>query len=73
MSDELMTIQDIADLFRCTYRCARDVKVKLVGFPKPAPGSSLRIPLWLRSDVRDFLRGKPAQTRTNPASNENRL
>ena len=55
MNDELLTIQDIADLFRCNYRTARDVKVKLIGFPKPAPGSSLRIPLWLRSEVAKFL------------------
>ena len=60
LADELMTLQDIADLLRCTYRCARDVKTKLVGFPKPAPGSSQRIPLWLSSDVRNFLHGKPA-------------
>ena len=73
MSDELMTIQDIADLFRCNYRTARDVKVKLVGFPQPAPGSSLRIPLWLRSEVRAFLHRKPEKTRTNPAFKENRL
>ena len=73
MNDELLTIQDIADLFRCNYRTARDVKVKLIGFPKPAPGSSLRIPLWLRADVRDFLRGKTTQTRINPALSENRL
>lgn len=73
MTDELLTLQDIADLFRCTYRCARDVKVKMVGFPAPAPGSSQRIPLWLKSDVRAFLHGKPANTRKNPASANSHL
>jgi hypothetical protein len=68
MNDELMTIQDIADLFRCNYRTARDVKTKLVGFPDRAPGSSVRIPLWLRTDVQCFLHAKSAKTRTNPAS-----
>ena len=73
MNDELLTIQDIADLFRCNYRTARDVKVKLIGFPKPAPGSSLRIPLWLRSEVRAFLHGKPPKVPINPASTHNHL
>ena len=73
MTDELLTIQDLANLFRCTYRCARDIKVKLVGFPKPAPGSSARIPLWLRSEVRAFLHGKETKTRKNPALQEIRL
>ena len=68
MTDELLTIQDIANLYRCDYRTARDVKVKLVGFPKPVPGSSPRIPLWLREDVRRFIRGEPIKIRTNPAS-----
>lgn len=67
MTDELLTIQDIADLFRCNYRTARDIKVKLAGFPPPVPGSSPRIPLWLRSKVRAFLHGKSENVRTNPA------
>lgn len=57
MNHELLTTQDIADLYRCNYRTARDVKVKLRGFPKPAQGSSVRIPLWLCSEVRAFLHG----------------
>ena len=57
--EELMSIQDIADLFRCNYRTARDIKVKLIGFPEPVPGSSVRIPLWLRSDVMAFIHRKP--------------
>lgn len=58
MSDELMDIQDIANLFRCSYTTARDLKVKTTGFPDPVPGSSVRKPLWLRSEVRAFLHGK---------------
>ena len=59
MTDELLTLQDIADLFRCSYTTARDIKVKLIGFPLPSPGSSVRKPLWLRSEVRAFLHRKP--------------
>lgn len=58
LADELITIQDIADLYRCSYNTARDQKVKTIGFPSPVPGSSTRIPLWLRSDVSAFLHRK---------------
>lgn len=59
MSDELLTLTDLAELYRCSYRHARDVITKLIGFPSLAPGSTPRNPLWLRDDVRDFLRKKP--------------
>ena len=59
MSDELLTITDLAALYRCSYRHARDVITKSIGFPDLAPGSTPRNPLWLRDDVRDFLRKKP--------------
>ncbi len=67
MSDELLTLEDIAALYRCSYRHARDVIVKLVGFPELAPGSTPRHPLWLRIEVQAYLRRKPAKSRTNPA------
>jgi hypothetical protein len=53
--DELMTIDDIAALYRCSRRHARDVIVKLIGFPELAPGSTRIKHLWLRDEVRDFL------------------
>lgn len=58
MNDELLTIDDIAGLYRCSRRNARDVIVKLIGFPIPAPGSTQRKPLWLRTEVRAFLHRK---------------
>lgn len=67
MTDELMTLDDIAELYRCTRRHARDTITKLVGFPDKVPGSSQRIPLWLKADVLAFLRKKNAKTRTDPA------
>jgi hypothetical protein len=66
VTDELMTLDDISALYRCSRRHARDVIVKLLGFPGQAPGATRCKPLWLRSEVRAFLHRKPAQPRTNP-------
>lgn len=66
MSDELLTLDDLAAMYRCSRRHARDVITKLVGFPKVAPGSTTRNPLWLRVEVRAFLHRKTVKTRTNP-------
>lgn len=55
MDDELMTIEDIAKLYRCTPRHARDVICKLMGFPPVAPGSTQRRPLRLTVEVRAYL------------------
>lgn len=68
MNDELLDLGDIATLYKCSRRHARDVITKLVGFPEIAPGSTPRNPLWLRVEVRAFLHRKPAKLRTNPAS-----
>lgn len=57
MTEELLTLEDIADLYRCSYRHARDVITKMIGFPDPVPGATVRKPLWLSDSVRDFLRG----------------
>lgn len=67
MSGELLDLDDIATLYRCSRRHARDVLTKLVGFPQVAPGSTQRNPLWLRTEVRAFMHRKPANTRANPA------
>jgi hypothetical protein len=64
MNDELLTLDDLAVLYRCSRRHARDVLVKLVGFPELAPGSTPRNPLWVRAEVQAYLRRKkikPAQ------------
>ena len=63
MSEELLTLEDLSNLYRCSYRHARDVITKTIGFPTLAPGSTQRNPLWLRDDVREFLRKKPHDSR----------
>lgn len=66
MTDELMTLDDIAALYRCSRRHARDIIVKLIGFPFQAPGATPRNPLWLRTEVRAFLHRKVTRARPNP-------
>lgn len=66
MTEELMDLGDLAALYRCSRRHARDVIAKLVGFPELAPGSTTRHPRWLRTEVRAFLHRKSGKTRTNP-------
>lgn len=68
MTDELLDLTDIASLYRCSRRHARDVITKLIGFPENAPGSTQRNPLWLRVEIKAFLHRKSAKTRTNPAN-----
>lgn len=65
---DLLDLGDLATLYRCSRRHARDVIVKSVGFPEIAPGSTPRNPLWLRVEVKAFLHRKPGKTRTNPES-----
>ena len=67
MNDELLDLGDLASLYRCSRRHARDVITKLVGFPDNAPGSTQRNPRWLRVEIKAFLHRKPAKTRINPA------
>jgi len=65
MMPELMTLDEIAEMWRCSRRHAGDVLVKSPGFPAPAPGSGPKHRVWLASDVRKFARGKPAQNPHN--------
>jgi hypothetical protein len=60
MSD-LLTLSDIAEMNRCSVRHARDVLVKLPGFPDEAPTSTPRNRLWLTREVRAFIHRRPAQ------------
>lgn len=60
MTEELLTLSEIAKLYRVTYRYARDCLVKKPGFPRPAPGSTRKNPLWHRDVIRDYLRSQPA-------------
>jgi hypothetical protein len=48
---------------RCSVRHARDVLVKLPGFPPEAPTSTPRNRLWLRIEVRAFIHRKPVKAK----------
>jgi hypothetical protein len=61
MNEDLMTLADIAAMNKCSERHARDVLVKLPGFPAEAPTSTPRNRLWVRSEVRAFVHRKPAR------------
>ena len=63
--NDLMTLDDIAAMNKCSVRHARDVLVKLPGFPDEAPTSTPRNRLWLRSEVRAFVHRKPARIPQN--------
>lgn len=64
MSDELLTLDDIAAMYKVSRWRARDHIVKDPAFPPPAPGTTWRKPRWLASDVRRFLRKGQHQSRT---------
>lgn len=53
--NDLMTLADIAEFAHCSLRHARDVLVKLPGFPDEAPLSTPRNRLWLRTEVRAYV------------------
>jgi hypothetical protein len=59
--DDLLTLDDIAAMNKCSVRHARDVLVRLPGFPDEAPTSTPRNRLWLRTEVRAYIHRKPAR------------
>ncbi len=60
MNDELMTVDEIAEMHKCGRRHARDVIVKIPGFPPEAPTSRPKLRLWVRAEVVQFVtRGQP--------------
>jgi len=62
----LMDLDDIAALYRCSRRQARDVITKGVGFPEIAHGASQRNPRWLGVEVREFLAGPAPAKQEKP-------
>lgn len=62
---ELMTVEHIAKMWHCSTRHARDVIVKMPGFPAPAPGSGPKHRVWAAYEVRDFAFRR---ARHNPAN-----
>lgn len=61
MMGDLMTLADIAEMAHSSMRHARDVLVKLPGFPDEAPLSTPRNRLWLRVEVRAYVHRKSAK------------
>jgi len=57
--NDLLTLDDIASMWKCSRRHARDVLVKLAEFPPQAPGSTVKNPVWLRSEIRAYANRKP--------------
>jgi hypothetical protein len=62
MTDDLLTLDDIAQLYRVSYRTARDIITKRRSFPPPVPGSTKKKPLWLRETIEAFIRGSASVT-----------
>lgn len=65
MSDELLTLDDIAALYKVKRERARDNLVKLPGFPDLAPGTTWRQPRWVAAEVRAFIRRRSPQNSPN--------
>jgi len=61
MTDYLLDLDDIAGMWKCTRRHARDVVVKQPDFPQPAPGSTLKFQTWVAGEVRAFVNRKRAR------------
>jgi len=55
---ELLDLDDVAAMWKCSRRHARDILTKLPEFPTPAPGSTIKRPVWLRSRVLAFAAGE---------------
>lgn len=61
MNDEILTLDDIASMYKTTRIKAQRYITKRPGFPEFAPGSTWRDPRWVASEVRAYLRRKPAK------------
>ena len=55
---EMMTLEDIAAMWKVPRDYARDVLVKQDGFPDLAPGSTRKFQRWRREDVLRFASGE---------------
>lgn len=56
-TDEILTLDDIATMYRVTRERARAHIVKQPGFPEIAPGTTWRLPGWSTHKVRQYIRG----------------
>lgn len=55
---EMMSVEDIAAMWKVPRDYARDVLVKQEWFPEPAPGSTRKFQRWLKSEVERFALGE---------------
>jgi hypothetical protein len=55
---DLLTIDDIAALWKVEREYAQRYLTKRPGFPDPAPGSTRKKPRWLARDIDEFLAGE---------------
>lgn len=58
MGNELITLDDIAKMYRTSRRWARDVLVKRPDFPRPALSMSQKTRRWRLSDVQHWITTK---------------
>jgi hypothetical protein len=64
--NDLMTLEDVADLWKVKREYAQRYLVKRPEFPEPAPGSTRKNPRWRAEDVRAFIQGSESPA-GNPA------
>lgn len=55
---EMMSVEDIAALWKVPRDYALNTLVKQEGFPSPAPGSTRKFQRWRRVDVLAFIEGQ---------------
>lgn len=58
MTTDLMTLEDIARMWKVTREHARRYIVRLPEFPDPAPGSTRKNQRWLAREVQRFIQGQ---------------
>lgn len=56
MTDELLTLDDIAAIYKVSRVYARDKLVKRAGFPRPSLALSQKMKWWMRGDVENWLK-----------------
>jgi predicted DNA-binding transcriptional regulator AlpA len=57
---DLLTIEEIADLWKVSRDYAQRYLVKKPDFPRPAPGSTRKKPRWRALDVQEFIGAEEA-------------
>lgn len=55
MNDEILTLEDIAAMYKVSRTYARDKVVKRADFPRPSLALSQKMTRWSRGDVERWL------------------